>query len=334
MLKVAFIGLNHWHAPFYMEGMQMADYPIAAVADRAPEMVEFRAKAGNCDAPRYTDYEKMLAEVKPDFIFAHAPHDEMTELAEWLVDHDLPFHMEKPMGLSWRKLAAVAQKANEKKLWNAVALVSRQYGIIQRLREMGDDIGKVGRYYYALLAGPPVRYPDWKCEWMLQPQRTGAGPLWNFGAHVIDLFLLLGGSPVVEVEANWTHHIHDLQIEDLCTIRMRNAEGVVGIGEVSYTTPEGYERFFSLSTDRLQVCTQTLGKGTIKRFDGKHEEVDGPEFGDVYPLQTRDVLERFERGAEPPADINDMVATLRVMEAAKQSAQSGEAVKLPEVTES
>ena len=332
-MKVAFIGLHHWHAPFYMAGLQTIGQPIAAVADPDPEMVKFRAEAGNCDAPQYTDYEKMLAEVKPDFIFAHAPHDQMTDLAEWLVDHELPFHMEKPMGLSWRKLAGVAKKANEKKLYNAVALVSRQYGIIQRLRERGDDIGKVARYYSALFAGPPVRYPEWKCEWMLEPERTGAGPLWNFGPHVIDLFLLLGKSPIIEVKANWTYHVHNLPVEDLCTMHMTNAEGVVGIGEVSYTTPEGYERFFSLSTDRLQVCTQTLGLGTIKRFDGSHEEIDGPEFDDVYPLQTKDVLERFERGDEPPADINDMVATLRVMEAAKESAQSGETVKLPEVAE-
>ena len=332
-MKVAFVGLNHWHAPFYMEGMARIGYPIAAVADPDPEMVEFRAQAGNCDAPRYTDYEKMLEEVQPDFIFAHAPHDEMVDLADWLVQHDLPFHMEKPMGLSWKRLARVAEKANAKGLWNATALVSRQYGIIQRLHELGDEIGRVGRYYYALFAGPPVRYPEWKCEWMLQPERTGAGPLWNFGAHVIDLFLMLGKSPVVEVVANWTHCIHNLPVEDLCTIRMKNANDIVGIGEVSYTTPSGYERFFSLSTDRLQVCTPTLGLGTIKRFDGNDEEIDGAKFDDVYPLQTKDVLERFERGEKPLADINDMVATLRIMEAAKESAQMGRAVTLAEVAE-
>ena len=114
MLKVAFIGLHHWHAPFYMEGMRMANYPIAAVADTDPEMVKFRADAGKCDAPQYTDYEKMLEEIQPDFIFAHAPHDEMVDLADWIVEHDLPFHMEKPMGLSWERLQKVADKANEK----------------------------------------------------------------------------------------------------------------------------------------------------------------------------------------------------------------------------
>lgn len=227
-------------------------------------------------------------------------------------------------------MAEVARKANEKDLWNGVALVSRQYGIIRRLEELGEEIGNVGRYYYGLFAGPPFRYPDLHCGWMLDPDRAGAGPLWNFGAHVVDLFLMLGKSPIVEVKAHWTHSIHDLDIEDLCCIQMTNAEGAVGVGEVSYTTPDGYERYFSLSTDRLQVCTEKLGEGLIKRFDGENEEIIGPEFNDVYPYQTEDVVRCFEAGEEPVADINDMVETLRVMEAARESARTGQVVRLDE----
>ncbi|MFO7948432.1 MAG: Gfo/Idh/MocA family oxidoreductase [Armatimonadota bacterium] len=327
-MKIAFIGLQHWHVPFYLEALADIDQPVAAIADVDKDYVERTAEW--VDAAQYTDYEKMLREIEPDLIWAHAPHDQMTELADWLVDHDLPFHMEKPMGLSWRRLAQVARKANEKDLWNGVALVSRQYGIIQRLRELGEDIGTVGRYYYGLFAGPPFRYPDLHCGWMLQPERTGAGPLWNFGAHVVDLFLLLGKSPIVEVKAHWTHSIHGLDIEDLCCIQMINADGAVGVGEISYTTPEGYERYFSISTDRLQVCTEKLGEGTIKRFEGDNEEIDGAEFNDVYPYQTRDIVECFDEGREPVADINDMVETLRVMEAAKESARTGQVVRLDE----
>ncbi|MCK5806306.1 MAG: Gfo/Idh/MocA family oxidoreductase [Lentisphaeria bacterium] len=323
MPKVAFIGLHHWHAPFYMNAMNDLGQPIAAVADVDAEMCAFRAEAGACDAPQYTDYDKLLREVKPDLVFAHAPHDEMTELADWLVDRGVPFHMEKPMGLHWEPLAAVAEKAKAKGLWNGVALVSRQYGIVQRLREMGEEMGTLRRYMYGLYAGPPLRYPDWKCEWMLQPERTGAGPLWNFGAHVVDLFLTLGKSPVVEVTADWSYDIHGLAVEDWCSIRMKNAAGAVGVGEVSYTTPSGYERFFSVSTDRLQVHTETLGLGTIKKFEGEDEEIDGNEFEEVYPFHTKDVLERFDKGLAPVADIHDMVATLRVMEAAKASAAAG-----------
>jgi predicted dehydrogenase len=332
MVKVAFIGLHHWHVPFYLSALKALGHPVAAVADRDASMCEFRARAGDCEAPRYTDYERLLREVRPDLVFAHAPHDEMTELAEWLVERGVPFHMEKPMGISWQRLAAVAERARRKGLWNGVALVSRQYGIVRRLRELGDARGSLQRYYYALLAGPPVRYPEWRCEWMLDPARAGAGPLWNFGAHVIDLFILLGKAPVVEVTANWTHAIHHLAVEDLCVLRMRNRNDIVGVGEVSYTTPAGYERFLSLSTDRLQVHTATLGKGTIRKFGAPPEEVDGAEFSDVYPVQTRDVLECFAAGRPPVADIHDMVATLRVMEAARESALAGgKPVALPEV---
>ena len=324
-MKVAFIGLQHWHVPFYLEALENIDQPVAAIADVDGDYVQRTAEL--VDAAEYTDYEKMVDEVDPDLIFAHAPHDEMTDLAGWLVDHDLPFHMEKPMGISWKKLAEVAREANEKDLWNGVALVNRQYGLIQHLHELGDDMGDVGRYYYGLFAGPPSRYPDLHCEWMLDPDRAGAGPLWNYGAHVVDLFLHLGKSPVVEVKAHWTHSIHGLDIEDLCCIQMINADGAVGVAEVSYTTPEGYEHYFSLSTDRLQVCTEKVGEGLIKRFDGENEEIIGHESNVDFRA---DVVLSFEQGKKPVADINDMVETLRVMEAARESARTGQVVKLDE----
>ena len=39
-------------------------------------MAEFRARAGGCDAPRYTDYERLLRRIAPDLVFAHAPTDQ------------------------------------------------------------------------------------------------------------------------------------------------------------------------------------------------------------------------------------------------------------------
>lgn len=330
MPTIAFVGLHHWHAPFYMQALRELGCPVAALADPDPDMCAFRARAGDCDAPCYTDAERMLREVRPDFVFAHAPHDRMTELAAWLVERNVPFHMEKPMGIEARALAAVAQRAQRQGLWNAVALVSRHYGIVTHLHGLGEGLGTVQRYHYALLAGPPHRYRDWRCEWMLDPRRAGAGPLWNFGPHVIDLFLYLGGAPVTRVMARWGHGMHRLPVEDFCTVLMINAAGAAGIGEVSYTTPVGYERSFSLSTDRLQVHTPSPGKGTITYLDGRREEIDGTEFDDVYRVHTRHTLECFAHGKRAIADMADMVATLSVMEAARESARRGGVPVTPE----
>lgn len=327
-MKIAILGASHWHVRLmYVDALRKLGHDIVAVGDVSQEKVDLIAdKVGDC--PRYTDYDKLIAEQKPDFVFAHAPHAQMTDLAAWLVERRLPFHMEKPMGVDWRKLAPVAAAAKSEQVFAGVALVSRYYAIVQWLKEHQAEIGRVNHYYYRLFAGEPSRYRTWGVEWMLDPAQAGAGPLFNFGPHVVDLFLYLCVDSVEQVHARWTHGLHGEQIEDLASITMIGSQGEIGIGEVSYTMPDGYERYFSVDSQKLHCGGPAMGDMQVQWRDGRSEQVVGNDFEDVYDAYTRDLLERFESGRQPVAGIDDMVKTLRVMNAAKQSAATGKVVRL------
>jgi predicted dehydrogenase len=238
--------------------------------------------------------------------------------------------MEKPMGTDWRRLDALAVKAATEQVWTSVALVSRYYGLIEALgalRESGQ-MGAPCHYYHSLFAGSPLRYTDWGVGWMLDPKLAGAGPLWNFGPHVVDLFLHLV-DPVVKRVTCWTHNrIYGLGIEDIASIRMEGASGVVGIGEVSYTMPSSYQRFFSLTTERIHCGGEEMGSGEILVRDADPIAFSGADTGTVYETYVMDTLRRFEAGESARATIDDMAAALRVMEAARTSAQTGEPVEL------
>lgn len=328
-MKIAILGASHWHVRLmYVEALRKLGHDIVAVGDVSQQKVDLVADLVG-DTPRYTNYQRLIAEQAPDFIFAHAPHAQMTTLAGWLVERRLPFHMEKPMGVDWRKLAVVAEKAQG--LYIGVALVSRYYAIVQWLREHQAEIGRVNHYYYRLFAGEPSRYREWGVEWMLDPKQAGAGPLFNFGPHVIDLFLHLCVDEVVEVQGRWTHGLHGEPIEDLASVTMVGPNGEIGVGEVSYTMPDGYERYFSVDTQKLHCGGPAMGDMGVQWRDGRREQVVGNDFGEVYDAYTKDVLERFSAGQKPLAGIEDMVKTLRVMNAAKQSAATGKAVRVGEV---
>jgi predicted dehydrogenase len=200
--------------------------------------------------------------------------------------------------------------------------------VVQWLKERQAQLGRVNHYYYRLFAGDPGRYRDWGVEWMLDPAQAGAGPLFNFGPHVVDLFLHLATERVERVSAQWTHGLHGETIEDLCSITMVGADGAVGVGEVSYTMPEGYERYFSFDSEALHCGGADMGDMPVVWRDGRSEQVTGNDFSNVYFAYTKDCLERFKAGQPPVAGIDDMVKTLRVMNAARESAMSGETVKL------
>jgi predicted dehydrogenase len=326
-MRIAILGASHWHVRLmYVEALQKLGHDIVALGDCAPGKLELTTDLVDC--PGYTEYDRLVAEQQPDFIFAHAPHADMTDLAAWLVQRRLPFHMEKPMGVDWQKLAPVADAAAEAGLFISVALVSRYYAVVQWLKAHQAQLGRTNHYYYRLFAGFPGRYREWGVEWMLDPARAGAGPLFNFGPHVVDLFLHLCVSDVTEVSAHWTHGLGGEPIEDLCSLTMVGPQGEIGVGEVSYTMPSGYERYFSLDTEALHCGGPEMGDMTVQWRDGREERVAGNTADDVYFAYTQDTLARFAAGEAPVAGIADMVKTLRVMNAARESARTGRPVRI------
>ncbi len=330
MMRIGFIGVGHWHAPeFYLPALLKREQQIVAISDAEQPAVDRIADQFDLDCPTYTDFRALLDEVEVDFVFASAPHDGMSEVAAELVQRGQPFHMEKPMGLDWKMLQPIAARAGRQQLFTSVSLVSRYYGVVRRLRELREagELGAPIHYYYRLFAGSPERYIDAHCDWMLDPARAGGGPLFNFGPHIIDLFIYLIDD-VAEVTARWSYGLRGAQIEDHTTLMMLGREtAAIGVGEISYTIPEGYERYFSVTTDRLHVGGDVGDEDLLMR-DSENEHVGGMTGLEVYDYYVGDTLRRFEAGEPPIASIQDMVPVLRVMNAAAESAAVGDTVVL------
>lgn len=327
-MKIAIIGAGHWHVSiYYLPALKELDADIVATSDPSQQVLDKVGEGLDCRC--YTDYRELLDNEEVDLVFAHAPHSEMTAVAAELVARRQPFHMEKPMGIDWRELELVATKAQTENVFTSVALVNRYSGVVEQLTELKakGQLGQVCHYYYRLLAGPPQRYIDWGVEWMLDPATAGAGPLFNFGPHLVDLFLYLTGQRVVEVSARWFNTLHCQRIEDFASITLLGDDGAIGVCEVGYVLPAGYERYFSLTTDTLHYGGPVDG-GTILMRDGGQVPFSGLGGDEIYFAYTRDVLDCFAAGRPPRATIHDMVPTLRVMNAALESAQTGQPVRL------
>ncbi|MBM3501467.1 MAG: Gfo/Idh/MocA family oxidoreductase, partial [Armatimonadetes bacterium] len=313
----------------YLPALKACGADPVAISDPLPEALE-RADA---DCPRFTDHRELLASVRPDFVFAMAPHCDMTALAADLVEADQPFAMEKPMGVDWRALEAVAQRAGAKGLFAAVALVTRYFPLIEKLADLSltGEVGQPVHYYSRLFAGAPQRYRDWHVDWMLDPARAGAGPLYNFGPHVIDIFLHLFRDSIETVSGSATHGLYGEAIEDLASVTFHTRGGAVGVVEVSYTHPSSYERYFSLTTSTLHVGGKIEGDAIHFRDGGVVDVVPDRSATQTYEVYTADTLERFAGERPPKASIHDMWPTLRVLNAALGSIRAGKPVALGEM---
>lgn len=327
-MKICMVEAGHWHAPMYGDAMVSAGFRIAAVSDQDKSAAEKVARRFQC--PAYSSFAEMIENERPDLIFAFGIHDQMTGIAQQLVNIGVPFVMEKPMGIWWKDLVPVAETAEAKGLFAGVDLVSRCYGLVKRLMELkgSGGLGPVTAFYHRLFAGDPHRYAEWGVPWVVQKARSGGGCLFNFGPHVLDLFMLLTGEPIESVYCATSRTVHGLEVEEYAGILARSPSGSVGNLEVAYLCPgSGYERYFSVSSTKLLVSTANPSGGTIRYRDGRTETVE-EQAPDWALLFVRETLERFQAGRPPVATIRDMVGVLRAMNAAQESAETGRVVRI------
>jgi len=328
MGALAIIGADHWHAPACASALRNLGEQVVAVS--ASNLEAARKVAGPLGARAYADWQELLARESVEFVFAYGVHREMTVIARGLVEAGVAFVMEKPMGLDCQELASVAAAAENKRLFAGPCLQMRCTALARALLDLRAQ-GQLGRmicYFYRLFAGGPERYLAWGVPWMLDPATAGSGPLFNFGPHVFDLFLLLSGEEPDTIYCRESRRLHGLDIPDQATVVLSSASGLIATVEVGYVCPETtYDEVFSICTDQLFVPTTTLKEGTVVFRDGRRLVV---QTGALRPLEefVRETLRRFRAGEAPLARLGEMCRILQLIGAATESARRGTPVRL------
>lgn len=319
-MKVAMIGVSHWHTPLYVEALANGSHHVIAVSDPNHEVaVQVAGKLG-CAAS--TDYESMLDEHKPDFVFAFGMHIEMPTIAMSLIERGIPFAMEKPMGRSLEDVQSIQRLAAVHSTYIAVPFVFRYSQIIEIVDELkkSDEFGELTNGYFRFIAGPPDRYPKANSSWLLDPAMSGGGCTINLGVHFLDLALvLLGENPVKRVYAVPSDKKYHTAIEDFSTVVLSTADGVACTIETGYAYPMDREhpRHF------VYCLTTTKGYAEIREgvfiwagHDGRRFERQIVTNSDLlYPVFVNRVLDDVEKGRSAGTSLNGMARVMGLIDA-------------------
>ncbi len=319
-VRVAAIEVNHWHSLYdaaYLRLLsQMPDVQIVALQDSQPEIVAKRAaEVGN--PPTFTDYKQMLAEIKPDFVVALGRHNTMAEIAHYLLDHNVPFFMEKPMGFNAEQVRGIAEKVKEKKAYVAVPLSQRYTPFVQQAQKMLKEgsFGPLSHFYMRMNRPTSARYPAWDSPWMLDPAISNGGCLRNLGAHGLDVFLLLTGEEARVTGAQLSWRALRQPVEDYASVLLQSTSGVLGTLEVGNTFPrDGTDGEWKLSG---RDALLTVKDGVMRINTARGEEtipIDTTE--NYYYMIVRDILERWQRGEAPPASVQDCYRAVQLIDQA------------------
>ncbi len=309
--------MSHWHAPLYYRPLAaLQQHHIVGVSDSNLSAAE--RVAGELGVPSYVEHEQLLAQ-RPDFAFAFGPHADMPALGNLLIDAAVPFVIEKPAGLHADDAERLRDRAQGRGLHVGTGFNFRVSDWFKRLRDLtANDPATVARF--AFISGPPARYRQLGCTWMLDPARSGGGCTINLAGHLIDLFRIFTGSEPVVHSALMSNVSWGEPIEDYSAIALRSSTAS-GMVETGYGFPAELGRFdqlFSLRTAHSYVVVRSDDTIEITDASTFHVEVLHTPTGNFrwYPAFVAESLDRFERGLPPVADLNDLIAAMRVIDAA------------------
>ncbi|OLT15461.1 hypothetical protein BJF78_01920 [Pseudonocardia sp. CNS-139] len=222
-MRVAVIGASHWHLDLFLPTfLELPDVEVVGVADPDAAVAEQLGTKLGCAWS--ASYEGLCEQVRPDFVLALGEHADMPAEAAHLIERGIPFAMEKPCGTDSAQVHALAGKAAAAGAFAAVPFVWRQSELLAAMRERFSD-DEISYLSFRWIAGPPTRYLEAGCAWMLDPARSGGGCTINLSVHMLDLARVLFGDPVEVVAATMSNHAYGLPVEDHSLVTLRGAAG-------------------------------------------------------------------------------------------------------------
>ena len=331
--KIAIVGLVHAHVWGHLRQiLKNNDVQLVGIAEPNPDLVAEAKKMGAADSLFYSDYHKMLADKKPDIVWAFVENNRHLEIAQACAPLGIQLIFEKPLAATYKQAVAIRDLARKYNIdvmtnyqmawWPAnyaakAQVDSGQIGKIWRLR------GIVGH------GGPGSKGPrnQYFLAWLTDPTQNGAGALMDFGCYNALWSLWYLGRPTsVYATAIHLRPQEFPKVEDDADIIL-NYPKAVGIFEASWDLPRSYQD--------LEVFSH---EGSVYMKNGHVEVRKGKETSDVKieplpedqasPVNYMVSRWRAKQPIEGLTALDINVQVLEIIEAAKESVKTGRAVRL------
>jgi len=331
--KLAIIGMVHGHVWGHLKPMlSTKGVKLVGIAETNPDLIAEAKQRGAEAVPCYSDYKKMLDELKPDFVWSFAENNRHLEIVQACAPRKINVIFEKPLASTYndaleiRKLARqynIKIETNYQMAWwpaNYTAKAQADSGALGQVWRLHGIVGHggpgstgVGKYFF---------------DWLTDPVKNGAGALMDFGCYnALWSLWYLGRPETVYATVNQLRPETFPKVEDTSSMILHYKNGV-GVFEGSWDLPRSYQD--------LEVFGL---KGSVYMKQAGVELRQGKEVKQI-PLETLPP-ERSEpiaymvdsmKNNKPieglvALDIN--VDVNEIIEAAKMSVKSGHAVKLP-----
>ena len=340
-LRVAIAGLNHGHVSGFLRAAQSRqnDISLVAIWDPDPALLAKYAKSHHfADNQLFTDLGKLLDSVKPEAVatftdtFAHAA------VVEACAPRHIPVMMEKPLAVDMDQARAMEQASRR---YSTPVFVNyettwyKSHGEIWSLVHERKAAGEI-RKMVAMDGheGPKEIHvqPEF-LSWLSDPKRNGAGALFDFGCYGANLMTwLMDNQRPLTVTALTRTDKPDVypNVDDEATILVQY-EKAQGIIQGSWNWPFSRKDFEVYGATGYAIATG--GDNLRVRLAGARTE-DSHSSPALRPEEADSIsyLVGVARGQFKPGGLSSLennVIVTEILSAARESARTGRAVRLP-----
>ena len=246
-VRLAIVGLDHDHVWGLLKDLaEVPQAQLVAIADPHPELVQKAKALVPASVKFYADYITMLDREKPQAVIITTETDHHLPITEACAQRHINVEMEKPMATTAadaREMERLAQAAHIKLMVNYFNNWLPSY---QQLYELVQN-GKVGAIHQLVSQfghqGPrEIGTSKEFSAWLYDPVKNGGGALMDFGCYGAALAVWLKGRPAKVFTRSLTLKAsqHN-KVEDDAVIVLEYADGTA-ILEPSWDWPFTMER--------------------------------------------------------------------------------------------
>lgn len=314
---------------------------LAAIADPAPAG---RALAEAKGCPWFADPGEMLAAMRPEGVIVATPNRMHVEHGLACIAAGVPVLVEKPIADDSAAALRLVEAAEQAGVPLLVGHHRRHNPLIRRAKDVIDE-GRLGAivavHANCWFAKPPEYF---EAAWRREP---GAGPIFINLIHDIDLLRHLCGE-IASVQAQESNALRGNAVEETAVVLLRFASGALGTVTVSdtiaapwsweltagenpaysHTRESCYQIGGTLASLALPDLTLWRHRNRPDWWEPIGRERLDAEAADPLALQIGNFCGVIRGREAPVVSGREGLTTLRVIEAVKRSARTGDTVAL------
>lgn len=341
-LRVAIVGLAHGHVEGFLAQLpKHSDVELVGIAEADTSLwTKYGKKYSLPDTLFYKSEANMIERCHPQAILVYTSIVEHRHAIEIAAQYGLSVMVEKPLTISLEDALAIRRVAQEHKIHVLVNYETTWYASNKAAYDEARD-GKIGPIRRVVIhdghEGPKeIGVPPEFLSWLTDPERNGAGAMYDFGCYGADLMTwLMHGETPLTVTAVANHDKPEIypHVDDDATIVLQypHAQAVI---QASWNWP------FSRKDMEVYGATGYAITVAADQVRLRHQHDQQEHTVTATPLSepnnnSLSYLAAVLRGnLTPKGDLTALdtnIVVMQILDAARESVRTGKTVRLNRV---